>query len=225
MRAYVDHLLSAERTAKLRAVLRDAGLPGVAGAARNWVHQTDEYLRVRMDLGQQSLDASTPGSSLGIATGWGSELPALLAGVPSLPLEFCGRTPHRRFVLVMADGMPAHITWAFLPGDKSHFMALTAGQAEITDSHTLPRFRGRGIYGAVLRVTLAELASLGITTAFAHIRPHNRPSLATFDRAGFSVVSHLAVHRRFGRYTVNESDAWPGRDAASAASRRVGPQS
>lgn len=225
MRGYVNQLMSSERTAKLRAVLRDGGLPGVIGVAKNWIRQSDEYLRVRMDLAHHRHDGSAATSSFAIATGWGSELPPLIAGAHSLPLEFCGRAPHRRFVLIIADGMPAHITWALLPGDKSHFMSLKAGHAEITDSHTLPQFRGRGIYGTVLRFTIAELTTLGITTAFAHIRPHNRPSLATFDRAGFSVVSHIAVHRRFGRYTVNERDSWQVRDESSVESRRVGPQS
>ena len=33
-------------------------------------------------------------------------------------------------------------------------------------SHTLPAFRGRRIFGAVLRVFLTDLSALGITSAF-----------------------------------------------------------
>jgi hypothetical protein len=223
MRWHVDGLR--ERMAKLSVVLRDGGLPGVLGAAKNWVGQSDEYLRVRVDLTHRVGAATAATSSFAITSGWGSELGPLLTGTNSLPLEFCGRAPHRRFFLAVADGVPAHITWALLPGDKSHFMSLGAGQAEITDSHTLSAFRGRRIFGAVLRVFLTELGALGITSVFGHVIPQNHPSLANLQRAGFGVVGRVALHRRFGRYAVIERESWPTEDGSAVEGRRVGPRS
>lgn len=197
-----------ERMAKLRVVLRDAGLPGVMGAASAWMRHSEEYLRVRVDLAHHPAAAAAT-SSFAITSGWGTELGALLAGSGPLPLEFCGRAPHRRFFLAVAGGVPAHITWALLPGDKSHFMSLTTGQAEITDSHTLSPFRGRGIYGAVLPVFLAELTARGITSVFGHVLPQNHPSRDALHRAGFRTMSRVTLHRRFGRYTVIERESSP----------------
>ena len=225
MRRYVDELMSSERLAKLKVVVRDGGLPGVIDVARRWMRHSDEYLRVRLDLADHRRAANAATSSFALVTGSGTELPALIGDASRLPLEFCGRSPHRRFVLAMADGMPAHITWVLLPGDKSHFMSLQPGQAEITDSHTLSPFRGRGIYGTVLRFTLAEVAALGITSAFAHVRPANRASLATFARAGFTVVGCIAIHRRLGRYTVTDSGTWRSRDGSTVGGSSVGRRS
>ena len=220
MRSHVAKV--SERMAKLRVVLRDAGAPGVMGAASAWVRHSDEYLRVRRDLAHYAPTAAAAGASFAIKTGWGSELGTVLAGGNSLPLEFCGRAPHRRFFLVMEGGVPAHITWALLPGDKSHFMSLTTGQAEITDSHTLSPFRGRGIFGAVLRVFLTELTARGMTSCFGHVLPQNHPSRDALHRAGFRVMTRVTLHRRFGRDTVIEHESSPTGHESAMERRRVG---
>ena len=210
-----------ERMAKLRVVLRDAGVPGAMGAARAWMRHSEEYLRVRVDLAHY-VPAAAAATSFAITSGWGTELGAALVGAGPLPLEFCGRAPHRRFFLVMEGGVPAHITWALLPGDKSHFMSLTTGQAEITDSHTLSPFRGRGIFGAVLRVFLTELTARGMTSCFGHVLPQNHPSRDALHRAGFRVMTRVTLHRRFGRDTVIEHESSPTGHESAMERRRVG---
>jgi hypothetical protein len=220
MRAHVDAV--GERMAKLRVVLRDAGLPGVLDAAGAWMRHSEDYLRVRVDLTHYAPAAAAATSSFAITSGWGTELGARLAGTGPLPLEFCGRAPHRRFFLVMEGGVPAHITWALLPGDKSHFMSLTTGQAEITDCHTLAPFRGRGIFGAVLRVFLTDLTARGITSVFGHVLPQNHPSRDALHRAGFRLMSRVTLQRRFGRDTVTERESSPSGHEPAVESGRVG---
>ncbi|HEX7127173.1 MAG TPA: GNAT family N-acetyltransferase [Thermodesulfobacteriota bacterium] len=83
------------------------------------------------------------------------------------------------------------------------------GEAYIWDCATLPAYRGRGLYPALLGAIARDLAADGVTRAWIAARADNAPSLRGLEKAGFQRAAdiryvrlwrwrRLAVHRRAG---------------------------
>ena len=67
---------------------------------------------------------------------------------------------------------------------------LPEGHTYIWDCRTVPDFRGRGIFPALLHFMLEELRGLGVRQAWAATAPGNAPSVRAFAKAGFRRVAN-----------------------------------
>ncbi len=67
---------------------------------------------------------------------------------------------------------------------------LPHGHAYIWDCLTLPAYRGRGIFPALLRFIVEQQRIAGIRQVWAGVAPENDASLRSFARAGFRLVAH-----------------------------------
>ncbi|HEY8369231.1 MAG TPA: GNAT family N-acetyltransferase [Thermodesulfobacteriota bacterium] len=83
-------------------------------------------------------------------------------------------------------------------------------EAYIWDCATLPAYRGRGLYPALLGAIARDLAGSGVTRVWIAARADNAPSLRGLEKAGFERVAdiryvrlwrwrRLAVRRRTGQ--------------------------
>lgn len=63
-----------------------------------------------------------------------------------------------------------------------------AGAAYVWHCETLPGFRGRGLYSALLRHITRELKASGSESAWIATLPENRPACRGVERAGFHAV-------------------------------------
>lgn len=81
---------------------------------------------------------------------------------------------------------------------------MAPGEAYIWDCATLPPFRGRGLYPALLAAIARALAAAGCSSAFIAARADNRPSIRGFEKAGFERLAHVRYLRlwRWRRLTT-----------------------
>jgi lipid II:glycine glycyltransferase (peptidoglycan interpeptide bridge formation enzyme)/ribosomal protein S18 acetylase RimI-like enzyme len=128
------------------------------------------------------------------------ELAALRAEDRTLPLEFYldRLRPGVRPFVAWWDGQPAHISWVYPPGERTSDMRLRKDEAEIRSSVTLPAFRGRGLYQAVIAAIARELRASGVERLYAHVLEENAASLRAFLASGFEVSGRLRAGRAAG---------------------------
>jgi len=84
-------------------------------------------------------------------------------------------------------------------GEVGSQIAPARGEAYVWDCATLPAYRGRGYYPALLRRIAADLFARGIHRVWICASVTNRPSLRGFARAGFRPVGTLQRARGLGR--------------------------
>jgi ribosomal protein S18 acetylase RimI-like enzyme len=86
----------------------------------------------------------------------------------------------------------AHLAWIYYPDQaKKHptpFRILRPGEAAIANCVTLPEFRGRGIYPAVVRNLLQELRKQGYRRCYMYIERENIASQRGVSKIGFTPV-------------------------------------
>ncbi len=91
-------------------------------------------------------------------------------------------------VQYVAPGITRHV--ATLDGEIAAIAASYAhgdGHGHLTNCATLPRFRGRGLHGALIRRRLAALAACGVTVVAADTRPYSI-SQRNLERAGLELA-------------------------------------
>lgn len=74
-------------------------------------------------------------------------------------------------------------------GDTGFSFEPPPGDAYLYDFATIPEYRGRGFYPALLRYILGELAGRGIGRAWITTAPGNHTSVRSIKRAGFALVA------------------------------------
>jgi len=86
----------------------------------------------------------------------------------------------------------AHLAWIYYPHDSKHqptrFRRLRSDEVAIANCVTLPAFRGRGVFPAVLRQLLAKLKSEGYRHCYSYIEVGNAPSQRAVAKVGFRPV-------------------------------------
>ncbi len=93
-------------------------------------------------------------------------------------------------------------------GELERTMVMHPGEAYIWDCATLPAFRRRGLYGAVLRHIVGVLRGEGLRRLWIGASRDNAPSIRGFRSAGFRPVITLAYLRVLGlRYISLAGDA------------------
>lgn len=185
----------------LVAILRYGGLQAVSFGVRRrlWFHR--EYLRYEILVGTQTPPPHPP-ASLDVRTLEQPDLERLRseAAPGSLPTEFW-RDPlkqRRSCYGGFWDHEIAAIAWIYERGETRAFFPLRAGEAEVSDVFTLPRFRGRRTFTHVLAYVLDDVAGEGVERVCAHVEGQNRPSRRAFETLGFKVTGLLVLQSRFG---------------------------
>lgn len=121
----------------------------------------------------------------------------LLAAMAGLPLDEVGRRRadgHRPYV-AWIDGEPAAYGWVAAGNSSIGELALSfelpAGNRYLWDFATLPAFRGRGVYPALLGEIVRQECPPATRLWIIHA-PENLPSGVGIARAGFQPIAELS---------------------------------
>jgi ribosomal protein S18 acetylase RimI-like enzyme len=82
-------------------------------------------------------------------------------------------------------------------GELEHEIHLPPGEAYIWDCATLPNFRGKHLYGALLSYIIGQLRCEGVRRIWIGASLDNQPSLRAFAHAGFQPVVNAWYMRLF----------------------------
>lgn len=119
---------------------------------------------------------------------------AAVAGVPIKDLRRRRAEGHRPY-LISVDGQPAGYGWVAGQsceiGELGLAFALPAGNRYLWDFATLPAFRGRGVYPALLSEIVRRECPPATRLWIIHA-PENLPSGLGITRAGFQAVAELS---------------------------------
>lgn len=118
----------------------------------------------------------------------------------------------RRCFVAYVTGAVAAYGWVSLGseriGELERTMRMHPGEAYIWDCATLPAFRGRGLYTALLRHIVATLRGEGLRRLWIGASLDNTPSIRGFRAAGFRPAVRLVYLRLLGlRYNRLTGDA------------------
>lgn len=110
------------------------------------------------------------------------------------------------------DGSLAAFAW-LLPHDvmkldNPRILSGYPGQAEMTAAETLPEFRGRNLYGYVIKNLFAVGRDSGIHTVLFKTFPENAAALRSFEKIGATYVGTTYVLQVPG---MTAPLAWPRR--------------
>lgn len=108
----------------------------------------------------------------------------------------------RRCFVARVDGAIAAYGWASRGmeriGELERPFHMAAGEAYIWDCATLPPYRGKGLYSALLSYMVATLREDGIERIWIGASVRNLPSVRGFASAGFQPVITLSYLRLLG---------------------------
>jgi ribosomal protein S18 acetylase RimI-like enzyme len=100
-------------------------------------------------------------------------------------------------------------------------LQLQPGEAYIWDCATLPEFRQRGLYSALLVYIVGELREENISRFWIGADLENLPSQKGIARAGFRPVAHLVIERQLGMRMVWAQGVDGAPEELVAEARRV----
>ncbi len=106
-------------------------------------------------------------------------------------------------------------------GELERAFRLPPGEAYVWDCATLPAYRGRHLYSALLTHLLAALAAEGVRRVWIGASLENRPSIRGFQRAGFQPALRLRYTRLAGLHGLWVSPLDGAAPALFAAARTV----
>jgi GNAT superfamily N-acetyltransferase len=159
-----------------------------------WVHDTagappaPVAARVAVDFGEVQRDAS---AALAAAMG--------TPDVEAIRRRFSGE---RRCFVAWVDGAIGAYGWASRGsewvGELERAFRLQGDEAYIWDCVTLPGYRGRRLYSALLAFMLGQLRRAGVRRTWIGASLDNRPSIKGFANAGFQPVIKLTYMRLLG---------------------------
>jgi GNAT superfamily N-acetyltransferase len=128
----------------------------------------------------EAIDQASLGAfSRVMAEGWGLELAPLVA---ANRLIAASRAPRQRMFLARWDDEPAAVA-SYVAFPRSAY--LLGGVA-------LPRFRGRGLYRALVQARLADARAAGVLLATSHAR--EATSAPILERLGFATICRFPMY-------------------------------
>jgi len=83
--------------------------------------------------------------------------------------------------------------------EGAFFFPLTTNCGLVWNAVTLPKFRGRGLYPAMLRFISSSLFSEGIESIFISCYDYNTASIKGIKKAGFREIGRGVVRKRTGK--------------------------
>jgi len=103
-------------------------------------------------------------------------------------------------------GEIAHESWASFDTLLPSQFGFDSRFPVIGYSHTVPKYRGKSIYPAVLNYILHDLRTRNISSnAYILVSPENKASIRGIEKAGFELVAHLKGLRIVGFHIINKS--------------------
>jgi hypothetical protein len=110
-----------------------------------------------------------------------------------LPREFYYDKIHgiRRCYLVLCGNEIAYIHWVYCKGDPNRFLCLSERTAELNYNTTIPKYRGQGLMGKMLRYIAIDLRTDGFRKAVGVTHEKNLPVLRAVSRAGWSEITRI----------------------------------
>jgi RimJ/RimL family protein N-acetyltransferase len=105
-----------------------------------------------------------------------------------------------RLWLGMIEGELAIVSFNRDPTQEgAFFFPLTTNCGLIWNAVTLPKFRGRGLYPAMLRFISSSLFSEGVESIFISCFDYNIASIKGIKKAGFRKIGTGIVRKRTGK--------------------------
>ncbi len=140
--------------------------------------------------------------------------------------EVCRRLESgRRCYGAWVDGRLAAYGWVSFDeewiGELRLELQLETGEAYIWDCVTLPEFRQKGLYSALLVYIVIELRKESTCRIWIGADLENLPSQKGIARAGFLPVAHLVIERQLGMRMVWAQGAAGAPEELVAEVRRV----
>ncbi len=135
---------------------------------------------------------------------------ALVAAMaPASEAEIAARLASGRRAYVV-EGPPGVLAYGWVTRGDEHIAEIEGRirvgprEAYVWDCATLPAFRGRGLYPALLGAIARELAADGVARIWIAARSDNLSSLRGFEKAGYRRVADIRYLRlwRWRRLTV-----------------------
>lgn len=126
-----------------------------------------------------------------------SDLSTIEKGFSPVPWEFrCHKYDGVRDSFIAADchGVQ-HISWIYYQGDPNRIIKLGPKDAEIKYSLTLPSFRGKGLYPAVLKTIVYYLGQRGFCRVFISVEVDNVASIRGIKKAGFECLCQIHLRK------------------------------
>jgi GNAT superfamily N-acetyltransferase len=202
-------MLTRRRWAVARGTLWALDLDGVAG--RDVGVASEGPPRVTATFGEARRESAAP-----VAAAMGLDGPA--------PARYRFDAGRRCFAAWVEGGIAAYgwVSWGSeYIGELERPIHLPPGEAYVWDCATLPPFRRRGLYGALLRYVAATLGDEGTRRLWIGASLRNRPSIRGFAVAGFRPVVRVTLVRvvAVGRTWVTGEPGAP--PALVAAARRA----
>lgn len=105
-------------------------------------------------------------------------------------------------------------------GELARDLVLPEGESYVWDCATVPRFRGGGLYGGLLRAVADELAARGQRRCWIGASSTNVASNRAFATTGFRPVARVVCLRLGGRGLLLSVRFHPGAGADRAAAAR-----
>lgn len=103
------------------------------------------------------------------------------------------------------QGEPAHLMWVFEKGGSSRFFSLREGEAELCYCFTAGKFRGKGIYTAMISGALKYLKERNFSAAYMATHVTNEPAIKAITRGGFEEAGRISHYGIFYRPKWNGS--------------------
>lgn len=175
---------------------------GVLGTLR-WIAvgplRVNNFLVFHMDLRRPFTPTPVP-DGLELRRSSVEELRHLRTGRSDLPVEFyCDQTHGFTLpFLAFSNGELAAIHWLVLPGQRSRFLDMKAGDVELNYNTVLPPFRGKRIAQILMSHIVAQSQTEGHQHMFGVVHAANIPQFKQMLDMGFrpvEVVSHFGFSR------------------------------
>lgn len=110
------------------------------------------------------------------------------------------------FFLYIDEGIIGHISWLYYKGDPNRLLRLSDEDCEIKFCLTLPKFRGKGLYPAVLQEIQWYLKDKGLQRCFICVKDDNCSSIRGIEKAGFLFVCEITLRKIFGFQVSQKCD-------------------
>jgi RimJ/RimL family protein N-acetyltransferase len=186
-------------------LLRSGGVGALLRELGQRVATVETYLayRVELDRPLPPLDSSPP---LAVRRATEADF-ARFRSAPrplSRHAEFRDQFGLDQCYLGLVDDELAHVAWIYYPHEQhlqpTRFRRLAAGEACIANCVTLPAFRGRGVYPALLQALLTRLRDEGYLRCYMYVEVENLASQRGVGKAGFRPVGRSWRVRLFYHY-------------------------
>ena len=96
------------------------------------------------------------------------------------------------------NGAVGHISWIYYKNDPNRILDLGGNEGEIKYSLTLPQFRGRGIYPAILVRIQSYLKEHGYKRVYICVKDDNLASIKGIEKAGFKYIARINLVKILG---------------------------